>query len=103
AEGVMGVVSDWVGREGHGEPHQFRVTRYRYAGESFERLPESRTRQRYESWCPAAQSAGLPCSHPYGDIAPLRWHSLRWHSPFHCPAPLTSAGTDKPGRERSAR
>lgn len=72
--GVLGVVSDWVGHEAHGEPHQFRITRYEFDGGTFAHLPDLRTQGRYDNWCPAVTSLHLGCSHPYGDMRPLRWH-----------------------------
>lgn len=72
--GVLGVVSDWVSREAHAQPHQFRITRYEFDGETFAHLADLRSHGRYDNWCPAVTSLGLGCSHPYGDIRPLRWH-----------------------------
>jgi hypothetical protein len=88
---VLGVVSDWVGYEAHTQPHKFRITRYEFKGETFAPLPELRTQGRYDNWCPAVTSLRLACSHPYGDITPLRWHKT-----FDCGDASLGAAADAP-------
>lgn len=93
--GVMSVVSDWVGRgEAHGQPHEFRITRYHITENGVDRAPAVWTAGRYDTWCPAVTGARLSCPHPYGDIKPLRWHTT-----FECgEEPQNNAYLDSSGQ-----